>query len=184
MHRPRVIGWMGNAGRPPEGGVRTMTTRKPPNVSFPSWIEHQIRTAQARGAFDDLPGTGKPIPNLDRPQNELSWVADDLRRENVELTEVLPEALALAKEVELLPDRLQRERSEPRARRVVEDLNERISRAHARPQIGPPVRVKTVDVDAALQARRDQLAVLAATPQPAARPGAERSSRRRRWFRG
>ncbi|MDT4950518.1 MAG: hypothetical protein QOJ37_3113, partial [Pseudonocardiales bacterium] len=33
-----------------------MTDRKPQNVSFPDWVEGQIRTAEADGAFANLPG--------------------------------------------------------------------------------------------------------------------------------
>ncbi len=131
-----------------------MTTRKPANVDFPGWVEQQIRQAIAEGAFDNLPGAGKPIPDLGRPQPELAWVANYLRRENVDVAALLPPALALAKEVEDLPGRLLAEVSESTARRVVEDLNQRIARAHAAPQDGPPLRVKMIDVDAALEDRR------------------------------
>ncbi|WNI16501.1 DnaJ family domain-containing protein [Actinacidiphila sp. ITFR-21] len=41
-----------------------MTERKPPGVSFESWTDKQIREAEARGAFADLPGVGKPLPAL------------------------------------------------------------------------------------------------------------------------
>jgi hypothetical protein len=37
-----------------------MTERKPPGMSFTSWIDQQISGAEERGAFDDLrdqPGT-------------------------------------------------------------------------------------------------------------------------------
>jgi hypothetical protein len=44
-----------------------MTERKPAGKSFTSWIDQQIQEAQDRGAFDDLPGTGKPSPPTARP---------------------------------------------------------------------------------------------------------------------
>jgi pyruvate/2-oxoglutarate dehydrogenase complex dihydrolipoamide acyltransferase (E2) component len=159
-----------------------MTSRKPPNVSFPSWVEHQIRQAQAAGAFENLRGAGKPIPDIDRPQHELAWVAGYLRRENVDVGDVLPPALALAKEVETLPQRLQRERSEPRVRKLVQDLNERIARAHAQPQVGPPLRVRAVDVEAAVTQWRAVRAAAAADP-PASPPPPAPARRRRRWLR-
>jgi Domain of unknown function (DUF1992) len=37
-----------------------MTERKPPGVSWESWFEEQIRRAREDGAFDNLPGAGKP----------------------------------------------------------------------------------------------------------------------------
>jgi len=41
-----------------------MSEQKPPGTSWESWIEQQIREAQEAGAFDQLPGAGKPLPNL------------------------------------------------------------------------------------------------------------------------
>lgn len=155
-----------------------MTTRKPPGVSVPDWVEHQIRAAQAAGAFDDLPGAGRPLPDLDRPRHELAWVANYLKREDVDVAGLLPPALALAKEVEVLPERLRREHSEAAARQVVTDLNERIEQAHAAPQVGPPMRVKTVNVAAVLDQWRQQRSEPAAAP-PTAAPA---PNRRRRWF--
>jgi hypothetical protein len=39
-----------------------MTERKPPDLSFTSWIDRRINEAAERGAFDNLPGAGKPLP--------------------------------------------------------------------------------------------------------------------------
>lgn len=160
-----------------------MTTRKPPGLSFPGWVESQIRSAQTAGAFDDLPGKGKPIADIDTPQHELAWVANYLKRENVEIAELLPPALALAKEAETLPDRLRKVRSESAARTMVEDLNARITRALAAPAVGPPIRVRPLDVDTVLGQWRDAVAATGAAadtePEPPAPPP---RSRRRRWF--
>jgi hypothetical protein len=146
-----------------------------------TWIEHQIRTAQADGAFENLPGAGRPIPDIDKPQSELAWVANYLRREEVDVAGLLPPGLALAKEVEDLPARLARERSEVRARAIVEDLNARIVRAHAMPQVGPPLRVRTVDVDDAIgRWRATRAAAAAARPVPVA--PVVPPSRRRHWW--
>jgi len=38
-----------------------MTEQKLPGMSWESWIEQQIREAQEAGAFDQLPGAGKPL---------------------------------------------------------------------------------------------------------------------------
>jgi hypothetical protein len=130
--------------------VIQMTDRKPPELSFPDWVDLQVRTAEARGAFENLPGKGKPIAGIDRPLDEMAWIAGWLRRENVAVADVLPPSLQLAKEVEDLPVRLQRERTEAGARRVIEDLNARIDAAYAAPAVGPPLRVKLVKVDEAL----------------------------------
>jgi hypothetical protein len=60
-----------------------MTERKPAGVPWESWIDRQIRRAEERGEFDDLPGAGRPIPDLDKPFDELWWVKDKLRREGL-----------------------------------------------------------------------------------------------------
>jgi hypothetical protein len=155
-------------------------------VSFPDWVEGQITAAQRAGEFDGLSGAGKPIPGIEQPQHELQWVADYLRREEIEVAAILPPQLALAKAVEDLPRALAAMPSETRARAAIDELNERIRAAHRAPQHGPPVRVRTVDVDAALvqwrAARATRVAALEAArtpvqPQPA-------PPRRRWWRRG
>jgi DnaJ-like protein len=157
-----------------------VTERKPPQLSVPAWVERQIRAAEQSGAFDDLPGKGRPIPDLGRKHDDMAWVADYLRRENVDAAELLPPALALAKEVEQLPERLAREASEARVRRHIETLNARIHSAYARPHLsGPPMRVRPVDLEAAVRQRR----TTRPTP-PAAEPAPPTPVRaRRRWFR-
>jgi hypothetical protein len=157
-----------------------VTQRKPSSSSFPDWVEHQIRTAQADGSFDNLPGKGKPIPGIDEPQHELSWVANYLRREDADMAGLLPPALALAKEVEVLPERLARERSESRVRGIVEDLNERIRAAHRAPQAGPPMRVTMVNVDHAVAQWRAARPAVRTDP-PAAPPAPAKRSRLARW---
>jgi len=55
--------------------------KKPPKVSWESWVERKIRESMERGEFDNLPGTGKPIPDLARPYDELWWLRKKLREE-------------------------------------------------------------------------------------------------------
>src|SRR5215470_7979345 len=79
-----------------------MTERKPPGMSFTSWIDQQIQEAAERGAFDDLPGAGKPIPAGDPNDDGQAWLRDYLRREGVATEEMLPEPLKLRKAAERL----------------------------------------------------------------------------------
>ena len=51
-----------------------MTERKPPEESFPSWIDRQIIEAEKRGVFDNLPGTGKPIPATEQTDYTQAWL--------------------------------------------------------------------------------------------------------------
>ena len=157
-----------------------MTSRKPAGVSFESWIERQLREARERGSFDDLPGAGKPLPRT--ASDELAWLREKARREDLPVTALLPPSLAVAKEVEDLPARLARERSEPRVRKLVEDLNARIDAARRGPQVGPPVRTALLDVDAVVGAWRAAAAsAQPADPLPAAEPAG--TGPRRRWLR-
>nr|AYC79621.1 DUF1992 domain-containing protein [uncultured bacterium] len=155
-----------------------MTTRKPARLSFPDWVEQQIRGAEKSGAFDNLPGKGKPIPGIDRPRDDMAWIAGKLRSENVDIADVLPPALALAREVERLPERLPTLRSEAKVRDYVTDLNARIRRAQLAPQVGPPVRVRQVDVDEVVAQWRAGRPVAAPRPVPPPPPPSRRFWRR------
>jgi hypothetical protein len=144
-----------------------MTERKPRQMPVESWVEHQISRAMREGKFDDLPGAGKPIPDLLKPETDLDFAAKLARREGIDATVFLPPALALAKEVEVLPERLAKEHQEGRVRDYLEDLNARIRRERLKPQDGPMFRVKDVDVEAAVEgwhAARPAPAVLPAPP--------------------
>lgn len=92
-----------------------------------SRIERQIREARESGAFDDLPGAGRPLPGRGEPYDENWWVKDFVRRERLAGR---PEALvAVRVELAELTDTVDRLPSEERVRAHVEDLNDRIVRA-------------------------------------------------------
>ena len=48
-------------------------------MSF-DFVEEQIRRAQERGDFDNLPGAGKPIEGLDKPYDPNWWARDFIAR--------------------------------------------------------------------------------------------------------
>ena len=121
-----------------------MTERKPPGVSWETWIDRQIREGMERGEFEDLPGHGKPISGLARSRDELWWVRDKLRREGVSY---LPPALALRKEVEDVRAAIPDAPDEAAVRRLVADLNARIVAANSRVTSGPPSTLVTLDVE-------------------------------------
>ncbi len=56
-----------------------------------SLAERRIREALERGELDGLPGAGKPIPDLDEPQDELTWLRKWMKREGVDLSKELAE---------------------------------------------------------------------------------------------
>ena len=108
------------------------------------WVERQIRAAQDRGAFDDLPGAGKPLPKSSG--DVLEWVADKLRAEETDTRALLPPSLQLRKELEELPARLSKVRTEREVRAIIADLNKRIRAEILVPHAGPPLLVRLVDV--------------------------------------
>lgn len=121
-----------------------MTERKPPGVSFETWIDKQIREATERGDFDDLPGAGKPIPDLDKPYDELWWVKQKLRRENISH---LPPTLALRKAAEDALTAAMDAPTEDEVRRIVAAINTRIADAIRKPPSGPPLDLVPFDVE-------------------------------------
>ena len=124
-----------------------MTARKPPNVAWESWAETQIREAQERGEFDNLEGSGKPLPGIDDPPDDLWWVKKLLKREGLSIT---PPTLGLRKAREDLLDNIGTFRSEDAVRDAVDALNAKIREVNAKPTSGPPSTVMPLDVERAL----------------------------------
>src|SRR5215471_21333652 len=100
-----------------------MTERKPPGVSFNSWIDRRIEAAAERGAFDDLPGAGKPLPDRGDEDAGQAWLREYLRREGMAATEMLPNPLRLRKEAERLAETARGFASERQVRDAVTELN-------------------------------------------------------------
>lgn len=132
-----------------------MTERKPPGVSFESWVDRQIHEAEQRGDFSRLPGFGKPIAGLERPYDEAWWIKQKMQREGVSM---LPPALALRKEAEDALDAASGARSAAEVRRILTEVNEKIERAIRRPPEGPPLNLKPFDVDEAVRRWRAERA--------------------------
>ncbi|HCU49869.1 MAG TPA: DUF1992 domain-containing protein, partial [Micromonosporaceae bacterium] len=112
---------------------------------YESPIDRQIREAQERGDFDNLPGMGKPLPDRGELHDDDWWLKDLMRRENI--TGVLPTTLKLRKEIEELRETVSKKRTESSVRQLVNDLNERIVKARRGPVDGPPVVLNTFDVE-------------------------------------
>ena len=128
-----------------------MSARKPPGLGWESWIDRQIRDATERGEFDDLPGAGRPIADLDKPYDELWWVKDKLRREG--LTYMSP-AVALRKEAHDARAAALDARSDADARRILEAVNEKIRNANRTGIAGPPLMLVPHDVEGVIRERR------------------------------
>jgi hypothetical protein len=130
-----------------------MTERKPPGVGFGTWVERQIREATERGEFDNLPGAGKPIEDLDKPHDELWWVRQKLRRENLSY---LPPTIALRKEAEEALAEASRAGSEAQVRRIVADINGKIVEGNRKAASGPPLNLMPFDVERVVRAWRER----------------------------
>ncbi|HEX6985209.1 MAG TPA: DUF1992 domain-containing protein, partial [Planctomycetaceae bacterium] len=109
--------------------------------------EERIRAAQAEGRFDDLPGFGRPIPDLDR-RDPNWWIKRKLKAEGLSLLPPVLEA-KLARERTL--ERLAGLPTEAAVRETLTELNEQIGRALVSPLPGPSVTLRPVDVEATVR---------------------------------
>ncbi|MEU0069374.1 DUF1992 domain-containing protein [Streptomyces sp. NPDC006332] len=130
-----------------------MTERKPPGVPFESWVDKQIREAERRGEFAQLPGAGKPLPEgTDTTYDELWWVKRKLAREGLSF---LPPTLALRKEAEDTLAAALRAPTERLVRKLVEDINVKIRDVMFKPPPGPPLGLKPYDVEEVVRRWRE-----------------------------
>lgn len=162
-----------------------------------SWVDRQIREAQERGEFDNLPGAGKPLGDLGDPHDPDWWIKSYVEREQLDISGALPPPLMLRREKASFPESLADVRTEAQAREVLEDYNRRVRLERLRPTVGPlpPMLVGTVDVEVVLEQWRQQREqARVAAEQAAERDGGlegssgsghtEGSARsRRRWWR-
>jgi hypothetical protein len=115
-------------------------------------VEIAIQQAMRRGDFDDLPGAGKPIHDLDSVRDPDWWIRRKIEREN--LTGLGPPALTLRTEDAQLDDRLDRLHTEAQVREVLDDFNKRVREARLQLLGGPPVVTRPRDVDEQVAAWR------------------------------
>src|SRR5262245_9993354 len=114
------------------------------SLSWNLLAEERIQAARAEGQFENLPGFGKPIPGIDDPHDDLWWVKDKLKREQLSS---LPPALAIRLDVEKSLEAIAHLATEQQVRQAVTALNDRIRKASFGVTWGPPVDVVPLDVD-------------------------------------
>ncbi len=143
-------------------------------------MDVQLRKAREDGAFDDLPGYGKPLPGLDEQQDPDWWVKQLIERERIE---VVPPALQLRRDDHALDEELDRLGSETEVRARVREFNERIRQVLYTTTGWPPVvtspREEETEVERwrerAEQRRTSRIRDRSTDPPSGHRP------RRRRW---
>jgi hypothetical protein len=121
-----------------------MTGRKPPGMTWETWIDRQIRDAQERGEFDDNSLTGKPIPSLDRPRHEDWWTNQLIQREGIAL---LPKTLQVRKELDQALADIAAADTEVQVREIVSRINARIREVNGKAASGPPSNMMPLDVE-------------------------------------
>src|SRR5689334_7478057 len=115
-----------------------MTERKPPQTSLETWVKAQIRIAREQGAFDNLPGAGKPLPNLDQANDPLRWLKQYLQRENLSIQQP---TLELLRKVEMELAAIEKLGDEAAVRQRLTALNAEIAKINATATDGPPTRL-------------------------------------------
>jgi hypothetical protein len=121
-----------------------------------SLVERQIREAAERGAFDDLPGAGRPLEGLDEPFSAERWARDWIRREGGDTSALLSPLLILRRERAALLDSLADVPTEAAVRELVSDFNRRLLSEYRRPMNGPLIPVGVLDPDETVAAWREQ----------------------------
>lgn len=136
-------------GRDQERRAQAQQARPRMNVQqIHSWVDLEIEQALRRGEFDNLPGAGKPIKNLE--QNDPDWwVKGLIERERLDLSSALPTVMALRQERRGFPESLAGISDEVAVRERLADYNQRVLDDRRKPVVGPnsPAVAGRVDVD-------------------------------------
>ena len=128
-----------------------MSEKKPFGPMRESIVERRIREAAERGEFDDLPGAGRPLPDLDKPYDEMWWVKNLIEREQLSL---LPPALELRRDVERGLEQALGLAHEADVRRAIRLLNAKICRANRTAHAGPAANLGLIEAEEIVRAWR------------------------------
>ena len=140
-------------------------------------VEMAIQQAIRRGDFDNLPGAGKPLTNLNRVHDPDWWIREKIQSERI--TGLGPPALTLRTEDAQLEGRLDQAFTEADVRSILDDFNRRVIEARRQLLGGPPVVTMTRDVDAEVAAWKARRETRPAEPTDEPEPPPRRSWRDR-----
>ncbi|WP_256841926.1 J-domain-containing protein [Ornithinimicrobium cryptoxanthini] len=121
-----------------------------------SWVDLEIQQAQRRGDFENLPGAGKPLKNLDKADPDW-WIKGLIEREKLDLSAALPTVMALRQERRGYPESLAGIADEVAVRERLADYNARVLEDRRKPVVGPrsPAIAGRVDVEETLAQWRE-----------------------------
>ena len=140
-------------------------------MRYESVVEQRIREAQEQGAFDDLPGAGRPLRGLHGPQDENWWVRSYLEREGLPADVLLPTPLRLRREIDRLPETVRDMETERDVRDAVAAVAARVAQWLRFPD-GPQIAVPVPRADGIVAGWRPDRAARAMPPLPARADGA------------
>lgn len=176
------------------GGPRRRPAAATTARAVQTWVDQSIAQAERQGAFDNLPGAGKPLRDVDTRTDPDWWVTSLIEREKLDLSDAMPGVMQLRREKSTFPESLLALPDEQAVRTRLEDFNERVLADRRRPYGGagsPPV-VGRVDVEEMLGVWRELRAAreLASAQEEAERPDGASSAepstaaaRRPSWWR-
>ena len=147
-----------------------------------TWVDVQLRRAREDGAFDDLPGYGKPLTGLGEEQDPDWWVKQLVEREGIT---VVPPALQLRRDDERLDRELDRLGGEAEVRARLVEFNRRVRQVLYGTTGWPPVVTAQRDVEAEVarwRERREARRRAAAAQRAEQGTGPGPGRRRPRWL--
>ena len=150
----RLADGEGEAADEADRADRAENAGQPCMEQHAEFVEIQIPQAMRRGDFDDLPGAGRPLKNLDRVHDPDWWIRQKIEDERI--TGLAPPALTLRTESEGLEARIDGMYSEPAVRELLEQFNTRVVEARRQLKGGPPVVTPTRDVEAEIDGWRSR----------------------------
>lgn len=111
------------------------------------YLERRLRESLGEDP-SRIPGSGEPIPDIDKPYDPDWWLKGLLRREKVS---DVPPGLKIRHRIETALGELEKLRDEAAVRRRLEELNAEIAHANATVVTGPATTLPLVDVEAMVE---------------------------------
>jgi hypothetical protein len=145
-------------------------------VAIALLADRHIRTAIARGDFEDLPGSGEPLDLSDADDPDW-WLKRFMKREGLVF---LPASLQLRKDDADLDQRLDQLPNEEAVRREIAEFNERVIHARYQLPAGPPLITMPRDTEATVAAWAQRRASRIGETRTTARAETEAQKRSRR----